>query len=180
MAPVPSNGRLILAALVSSLLLHPGCGGPPFAPDPSSEPGSGSAAPLPQPALPLQPAASLVIERLTAMGSPFRNFFVYDARFLLRETGGHSGATIKKIQIGGVAGDGDGVTDDCWGGGLRVPAGGTLDTFFTEDGRYWLSWYYCEPGGASPTQLDTVWVTVTFNDDHGVIGTATADITPRH
>ena len=178
MAAVPMNGRLILAAFLASLLLHPGCGGSPFAPDPLPAPGSGSAAPLPPPALPLQPAASLVIERLTASGVPLRNSFLYLARFLIRETSGTSGATIKKVHIGSVAGGGDGVTDDCWGGGLRVPPGGTLDTFFTEDGRYWLG--YCEPGGASPTQVDTVWVTVTFHDDSGVIGTATADITPRH
>ena len=54
-------------------------------------------------------------------------------RFLLRETGGNSGATIRSIFLGDGEGGGemrDGICTD----GLRVPAGGVLRRFYTDEG----------------------------------------------
>ena len=80
--------------------------------------------------------------------------FEVEVRFLLRETGGKSGATIRSIFLGDGRGGGemrDGICTD----GLRVPAGGVLHTFYTDEGFESLG--YCS----------TYWGTIstpTFND----------------
>jgi hypothetical protein len=182
------NRPLILAALVASLVWHPGCGSAPFAPSPSPQPGSGGAPPLPQPApAPSQPAATLAIEELTVTEYPptperdgkgllLHDYYSYVVRFLLRETSGNSGATIREVVVGNVPGEGETMGGDCLGD-LRVPPGGTRDDFYTE--KNVRRWSYRYPAPASPIPLERIRVIVTFKDDHGVIGTVNAEVMTR-
>ena len=143
--------------------------------------------PLPAPE-PVESEATVVIERLTATEFPptldrdrngrlLHDYYSYVARFLLRETGGISGAAIRSVLIGDVRGGGDLIDDGCWDHDIQLAPGGTVDTFYTDDGIDSL--YYCDPTVASRTRLDTVRVTVTFTDRNGVAGTVKAEITPR-
>ena len=60
----------------------------------------------------------------------------------------------------------------CWRDALRVPPGGTLDTFYTKAGWDWLS--YCAPTydtSVNTTTLNApVTLRVTFLDDEGRTG----------
>jgi hypothetical protein len=88
-------------------------------------------------------------------------------RFLLRETTGNSGATILNVLTGDGRGGADSTGPGCWGKVLRVPPGGMLDTFYTQEGADWLS--YCGVWGG-------MFVTVRFADDTGRIGTVSAQV----
>ncbi len=74
-----------------------------------------------------------------------------------------SGATIQNIET--AIEDRFNTGPGCWGDTLRVPPGGTLDTFDTDSGATWLG--YCAPGAASRTQAGRVSLIVTFTDDDG-------------
>jgi hypothetical protein len=109
--------------------------------------------------------AVLVIEDPFVITYPVRGGFSTETRFLLRETTGNSGATILNVLAGDGRGGGDNTGPGCWGKALRVPPGGMLDTFYTDEGSNWLS--YCGLWGGT-------FVTVRFADDDGRIGTVTA------
>ena len=98
--------------------------------------------------------------------------FWLDLRFLLRETGGVSAASVQTVLIGDERGAGDMTAVGCWGVELRVPPGGTLDTFYTNAGRDWLS--YCAPSYDASVDTRTlkapVTLNVTFLDDEGRTG----------
>ena len=98
--------------------------------------------------------------------------FWLDLRFLLRETGGHSGASLQTVFIGDERGGGDTTAVGCWGVALRVPPGETLDTFYTKAGWDWLS--YCAPTYVASVDTTTlkapVRLQVTFIDDEGRTG----------
>ena len=121
------------------------------------------AAPVPHP--PRSAArVEIVSARITAfpiMEGTYR--FGYSVRFGLMEAGGESGATIENVRLGIVdtfdAGQG------CWRDRLRVPPGGDLDVFATDQGSAWLS--YCAPNAESVAEANYVSLDVTFMDDDG-------------
>ena len=119
-------------------------------------------------------AATLVIEGLSVLVTPDKLRFSYLVRFRLRETGGESGATVGDILVSG-AGESQETGPACWRDSLRVPPGGTLSTFETDEGLEWL--LYCAPGSGGTTPTPTLRVTVHFTDDSGRTGTAQADVT---
>jgi hypothetical protein len=94
-------------------------------------------------------------------------------RFLLRETGGSSSAIVHDIAVYGPTGT-DHTGSSCWRDTLRVPPGGTLDTFYTDAGAGWL--LYCGPGTGGNTATPTLYVVVGFTDDKGVAGSVGAQI----
>ena len=98
--------------------------------------------------------------------------FEYEPRFQLRETGGKSGATIQNVFLGAVNGGGDNTGPVCWRDVLRVPPGGTLDTFYTDEGYKWLG--YCGVWSNGSSETPTLQLIVTFTDDDGVTGRADA------
>ena len=115
--------------------------------------------------------AMLAIEQLSVV--PLSDpRFGYDVRFQLRETSGNSGATLQDVFVGDLFGGGDHTGPGCWGQALRVPPGGTLDTFYSDAGRNWLS--YCGVGGSHPTK--SVRVLVMFTDDDGRLGSVVATL----
>jgi hypothetical protein len=99
--------------------------------------------------------------------------FGYAVRFLLRETGGTSGATIDRIVVYGPSGS-DETGVKCWRDTLRVPAAGELDTFYTDAGADWL--LYCGPGSGGYDARPSLYVAVTFRDDSGGVGSVGAPI----
>ena len=189
------NARLLLAALLASLVLLPACGGTPFAPSPSPQPGSGGAPPVPQPAPSpepeppqLQPAATLAIEQLTVAEFPpttdrdrnglfIHNYYSYLVKFLLRETSGRSAALVRDVFVGKTSGEGENIGPQCMGDGIRVPPGGTVYDFYTDELVRGWSWCYPAPSSSGP--LEQLRVIVTFTDDSGVIGRVSADVMTR-
>jgi hypothetical protein len=151
--------------VVASLVVLTGCDGTPFSPGP--------VVPTRPPIPPAPPAAAtLAIEQLSLL--PLRDSRSgYDVRFQLRETGGISGATLVDVLVGDLSGGGDYSGPDCWGEALRVPPGGTLDTFYSDDGRNWLG--YCAVGAWH--QQESVRVVVRFEDDDGRPGSVAATVT---
>ena len=117
--------------------------------------------------------AALAIERIYLSPQINDPRFGYHVRFQLRETSGNSGATLQDVFVGdAVSGGGDHTGPGCWGQALRVPPGGTLDTFYTDAGVAWLS--YCAVGMAHPSQ--NVLVVVKFEDDDGRSGSVVATL----
>jgi hypothetical protein len=98
--------------------------------------------------------------------------FEYEPRFQLREISGKSGATIQNVFLGLVNGGGDNTGPGCWQDALRVPPGGTLDTFYTDEGYKWLG--YCGVWSTGSSETPTLQLIVTFTDDDGVTGTVEA------
>lgn len=96
--------------------------------------------------------ASLAIENLssTFFGPALSTGYVH--RFQLVETTGNSGATLLDIAIVSPNGGPNGtehVGPGCWGPSLRVPPGGTLNTFNSDLGLAgWLG--YCAEWAGSP------------------------------
>jgi hypothetical protein len=143
---------------------------------------SSPSAPLPVPPAPPapQPTASLVIEHTSLIVVPCppgcgTDKFQYWPRFQLRETSGRSGATIQNLFVGDpVRGGGDNTGPGCWGSALRVPPGGTLDTFYSDEGWDWLG--YCGVYGSGTSAVGALAVVVTFTDDDGVAGSAGASL----
>jgi len=149
-----------------------GCNSPSFPPTPSPIPES-VATPTPVPR-PTNPSSALVtIENAFAIVSPDGSRFGYGVRFLLRETGGRSGATIDRVVVYGPSGS-DETDPGCWRASLRVPPEGELDTFYTDAGAAWLS--YCGPGSGGHTASPVLHIVVTFRDDKGVVGSVDAPI----
>ena len=115
----------------------------------------------------------MTIEKPFAIISQDGARFGYGVRFLLRETGGRSGATIDRIVVYGPSGS-DETNPGCWRDSLRVPPEGELDTFYTDAGAAWLS--YCGPGSGGHTGAPVLHIMVTFRDDNGVVGSVDAPI----
>jgi hypothetical protein len=155
------------------LVLIGGCSGSPSTPaGPTPVPFSPT---QPQPPPPSNPSsASVVIENPFAIVHSEGSRFGYAVRFLLRETSGASGATIERIVIYGPFGS-DETGPVCWKDQLRVPAGGALDTFYTDAGAQWLS--YCGPGSGGTTASPALVAEVTFRDDRGVVGSMSVPVT---
>lgn len=137
----------------------------------------------PAPAIPVTPpapppsgpaAASLAVEDPFVLVTGGGATYVYGVRFLLRETSGRSGATIERIVIRGPA-ESDETGSTCWRTAVRVPPGGTLDTFYTDAGADWL--LYCSPFNVGHTPAPALGVEITFHDDRGNVGSVTAAIT---
>ena len=148
--------------------------------DPLSPPMKPSEVPPPTPARPADPSrpvpepvvtnpssASVVIEDPFAIISRDGSRFGYGVRLLLREVKGASGATIERIVIHSPSGS-DEASVGCWRDTLRLPPGGTLDTFYIDDGARWLG--YCGPGSGGDTATPTLYAVVSFIDDFGVAG----------
>jgi hypothetical protein len=117
-----------------------------------------------------------VIEDLSVILTPGQlpaTFFA-EIRFLLRETSNISGAAIRSLFVGDGRGGGD-MYDGFCTDGLRVPPGGVLETFYTDEGYKSLG--YCAPhyGVVSvPVEQSPVVLTVTFDDDDGRQGNVEA------
>jgi hypothetical protein len=161
---------LSIGVLIAILGIAPACDqSSPFAPF--------LPPPVPLPPVP-QPTASLAIEqtslivRPSAQGSGQR--FEYEPRFQLRETSGKSGATIQNIFLENMNGGGSNTGPGCWEAVLRVPPGGTLDTFYSDEGWNWLG--YCGVWEGGQSAAVTLRVVVSFTDDNGVAGTVTASV----
>ena len=95
-------------------------------------------------------------------------FFGYEPRFQLRETAGISGATIQNIFVGFADGGGDNAGPSCWRDTLRVPPGGRLDIFHTDEGSSWFG--YCAPTTGGYGYSPEIHLVVTFTDDDGRTG----------
>jgi hypothetical protein len=164
---------LCLALMVGSWAL--GCGSPTA---PASIPES--PVPLQRTAVPPPPLPpSNRSNALVTIDDPFAIVhkdglhFGYGVRFLLRETGGTSGATIDRVVVYGPSGS-DETGVECWRDTLRVPAKGELDTFYTDAGADRL--LYCGPGSSGDDARPSLYVVVTFRDDSGVVGSVGAPI----
>jgi len=127
-----------------------------------------------------QPAspATLVIESpsVGVSGPDSRGWFGYGVRFRLRETGGERSAEIGDLLVVGPDSS-DWTGPGCWRDSLRVPSGGTLDTFHTDAGLGWLG--YCAPGSGGRTATPTLRLIVHFTDDLGREGIVETVITAR-
>ena len=133
------------------------------------------------PGIPEIPTATLEILQATvgmlAVIPPMRGFASFhEVKFLLRETSGKSGATIRLVEVkvrqGYIYGDDDEVStgEDCWRRAIRVEAGATLDIFsLGHDGLG-----SCQPAARGEIQTSPVRVVVTFTDDQGLTGIAEA------
>ena len=134
-------------------------------PTPSPRPSTNTPPQIP----PVANSSSATIEAVDPFAIVHRagSWFGYGVRFLLRETGGRSGATITRIVVYGPSGS-DETGPGCWQTPLRVPPLGTLDTFHTDEGANWL--LYCGPGSGGTTASPSLYVIVTFADDVGSSG----------
>jgi hypothetical protein len=97
-----------------------------------------------------------------------------EVRFLLRETGGNSGATVESFFLGDKTGGGAWFDGFC-GEGVRVPPGGVYDTLNTDEG--YASWGYCAPYWgvvSAPIKEHPMFLTVNFVDDNGRAGSVSA------
>jgi hypothetical protein len=166
---VLSTGALVGLALIGSCSRTPAAptsqpsGAPPIAESP--------APPVPPPPAP-SPSATLAVEHASVHSDGT------SVRFLLRETSGRSGATIDKVLVVGPNGGFDTYDRGCWQDRLRVPPGGTLDTFFADAGVAWLA--YCAPRWGDGTTIPFFRIVVTFLDDDGIVGTAEAVVNVTH
>jgi len=154
-----------------AILLAVGC----FACSRQPAPPTAPSAPIPPAPVMATPMASLAIEQTSLIVRPCSpscgtDRFLYEPRFQLRETSGKSGATIQYFGING----GDSTGPACWLTALRVAPGGTLDTFYSDEGWNWLG--YCGVWGAGKTAAGTVHVIVGFTDDNGIAGAVAADV----
>jgi hypothetical protein len=147
------RARLRAACFAAVFVLNASCGGappPPTNPSPTSQ----------TDALLAIEAAVVDVLRFPATAT-FPASFGYEVRFLLRELGGRSGATIRTVSLPGEHRD-----LSCLKESLRVPPGATLDVFYSEEGLRRLGG--CAPfayGYTDPvTHLELV---VTFLDDSG-------------
>jgi hypothetical protein len=125
--------------------------------------------------------ASLAIEDPFVILRPsgIRDEYAIEVRFLLKETGGDSGATIEQIGLSDQRGGGEVIGGSCTRG-LRVLPGGVLDTYYTDESVKALS--YCGPylgSVGAPTPNLLVDVSVTFLDDDGRRGWADAQASVR-
>jgi hypothetical protein len=109
--------------------------------------------------------------------SRLEKYFGYEVRFRLKETAGTSGATIQDVFVVHSDGGGDHTGPSCWRDILRVPPGGTLDVFYTDEGLKWLG--YCAPLSGGPTDKPELQVWVSFADDRGQSGTVRAVATAQ-
>ena len=169
LATLGCRGLLTAAAVIGLLAVSPGCRDQwgVLPPNP----------PLPIPTPPPPSLASLVIEDPWIALRPAHgpNALWGEVRFLLRETSGVSSAAVREVVV---PGGGDPANAACWGPKQRVPAGGTLDTFYTDDGVRWLG--YCGPWGITPAEpRQPITVIVTFDDDQGRRGSVEATVTQK-
>jgi hypothetical protein len=111
-------------------------------------------------------------------GGRVQDSYVYEVRFLVRELGGRSGAIIKWITVhnpnlrAGESTSTQHQSESCWRTELRVPPGGTLDTFYTDAGSAWLS--YCWVGIDALPGASSFPIEVFFKDDYGYEGSVKA------
>jgi hypothetical protein len=95
------------------------------------------------------------------------------------ETGGISGATIELMVLDNLPLGSETIGGLCTAG-LRLPPGGVLDTFYTDEGYRSLS--YCAPYGGlngTPTLDRPVDLEVYFADDDGRRGRVNAKVVQR-
>ena len=160
-----------------------GCGSysrSPLAPSLAADP-SAPTSPLPPVApSPSQPVASVVIEDAFAIGGSIPGAgYLYEVRFLVREIGGRSGATVKEVKVINPAAASGGTyaqlaSESCWREELWVAPGGTLDTFYTDEGSRWLG--YCYVGIDGPPAVSSLQLQVFFVDDHRNHGSTIATV----
>lgn len=152
------------------VLLTSACSNSPAAPTPSANPTPNPPPGYSSPAIPAvsNPSSAAVTEEdpFAIVGTDGSRF-AYGVRFRLREISGKSGATVTRVVVYGPSGS-DETNPGCWGDSLRVPALGTLDTFYTDEGAHWL--LYCGPGSGGNIASPALHVIVTFTDDNGVTG----------
>jgi hypothetical protein len=117
---------------------------------------------------PPQPA-SLVIDQLSVGQPPLAlqdGKFWYRVKFFVRETSGHSGATIRRIVVTSP----DAVNDNapwCWGDvPITVAPGGTLDVFTPETVKILLG-DYCAPAALAHSDSFQLTVSITYTDATG-------------
>jgi hypothetical protein len=94
----------------------------------------------------------------------------YDAKFVLVETSGISGAVITSVTVIDPRGNSEIFAPGCWRTELRVAAGGALDVFETGVGMA----VYCRPGASPSAVTSELRVSVTFVDDSGTSGQVSA------
>jgi len=166
--------KLTWSSAFVAIVLAVGCSGTPTQPSPPSP-----SVPLPpvSPAPPNvtnQSKAAIVAEDAFAIVHRVGSAYGYEVRFLLRETGNLSGATVTNVAVYGPTGI-DNAGPGCWRDPLYVEPLGRLDTFYTSEGSAWLS--YCGPGSGGTTRTPTLHVIVSFTDDSGVAGSIGFPIT---
>ena len=169
----------VALAALSLTIVAAACSDSPVAPAPPPLPSISSRSPQP----PGPSSASLVIEDFAAIvkrspidgrGVPVEDgWFAVEVRFLLRETGGNSGATVESFFLGDGTGGGASFAGFCLEG-LRVLPGGVYDTLNTDEG--YASWGYCAPywGVVRAPIKEVMFLTVNFVDDVGRAGSVSA------
>ena len=175
--------RNSVAVAASSLAIVAAAACSDVAPSPSKLPPLPSA-PSSSPQPPGPPSASLVIEDFSVIvkrssvdsrGGPVEvGWSSLEVRFLLRETGGNSGATVQSFFLGDGVGGGA-MFDGFCVSGVRVAPGGVYDTLNTDEG--YKSWGYCAPYWGvvkAPVTESPMFLTVTFVDDDGRSGSVRA------
>lgn len=152
-----------LAIFVGMALLVTSC---EDRPNPVTGPSQGQTSPgAPAPPQP----ASLIIDQLSVGQPPFAlqdGKSWYRVKFFIRETSGHSGATIRRIVVTSP----DAVNDNapwCWGDlPITVAAGGTLDVFTPETVKSLLG-DYCAPAALAHSDSFQLTVSITYTDATG-------------
>jgi len=169
-----STPALIALVVLGTVMPLPGCSQGSLSPEGPTRIPLPTPLPTPTPTPGPVPApidattnASVAIEDASAIVHPDGARFGYEVRFLLRETGGRSGATVQRVVVYGPSGS-DETGPGCWRDSLRVPPGGVLDTFHTDAGQYWLA--YCSPGSGGVVRTPSLTITVRFADDDGRVG----------
>jgi hypothetical protein len=164
----PIARRRVLRNALLSLVFATGCSGP-SAPSP----------PVPPPTAPVIPRpAALVIEHQSAsVSGPDRDgYFVYEVRFLLRETTGNASVIVDNVwPVSPDPDEGYSFGPVCFGRTLRVPPSGTLDVFLTDGGLSSLG-LGCRPSTWSRAEALELQLQVRFIDDNGFTGVALAKV----
>jgi hypothetical protein len=119
-------------------------------------------------------AAIHVVDAFAIVHQMSTTTYGYGVRFLLRETGNRSGATVNRIAVYGPKGI-DIADSGCWQDQQYIPRLGQLDTFYTDAGAAWL--LYCGPGAEGGTATPALTVIVTFTDDADMVGSISFPIT---
>ena len=183
--------RPCFLVMILGAALTIGCGsssGSPLAPSLAADPLAPTSPLPPIPPSPSQTVASVVIQDAFAIGSrPWTcgtggcvpgETYVYEVRFSVAETGGRSGATIKEVKVINPAAAGGTfaqlTSESCWRDELWVAPGGTLDTFYTDEGSRWLG--YCYVGIDAPPAISMLQLQIFFVDDHRNHGSALATV----
>ena len=164
--------RLAVVLVISATMMTLSACGDARPGVPSPAPRSEAFTPPPPPP---PSAAALAIEDpfvIVWPAGPGYTGYGYETRFLLHETAGTSGATLREVRVYSPNGDSEPLTEGCLGTTWRIPPGSTDDSFYTD--ANWKGLSYCAPSAGGTTTDPAVLIVVTFTDDDGRSGRSQA------